>query len=123
MHLTQHNVCLSVQNDFSVTFYSICCKKRALMPICSHSHMAEMRLQGNGNRQENVWGKTVKYLGEYSMEMIYPRMKISTQNTLNTPLQMNSPSIYCQIVLIYMYEGQGSLACCSPWGHKESDTA
>ena len=19
-------------------------------------------------------------------------------------------------------EGQGSLACCSPWGHKESDT-
>ena len=20
-------------------------------------------------------------------------------------------------------EGQGSLACCSPWGHKESDTA
>ena len=22
-----------------------------------------------------------------------------------------------------MYEGQGSLACCSSWGHKESDTA
>ena len=20
-------------------------------------------------------------------------------------------------------EGQGSLACCSPWGHKESDTS
>ena len=20
-------------------------------------------------------------------------------------------------------EGQGTLACCSPWGHKESDTA
>ena len=20
-------------------------------------------------------------------------------------------------------EGQGDLACCSPWGHKESDTA
>ena len=20
------------------------------------------------------------------------------------------------------YEGQGNLACCSPWGHKESDT-
>ena len=20
-----------------------------------------------------------------------------------------------------VYDGQGSLACCSPWGHKESD--
>ena len=67
------------------------------------------------------WEKLLNTLG--NMEMIYPRMKISTQNTLNTPLQMNSPSIYCQIVLIYMYEAQGSLACCSSWGHKESDTA
>ena len=104
MHLTHHNVYLSVQNDFSVTFYSLCCKKRALMPICSRSHMTEMRLLRKGNKQENVFGKTIMCLWEYSMEMIYPRMKISIQNTLNTPLQINSPSIYRQIVLRYIYK-------------------
>ena len=24
---------------------------------------------------------------------------------------------------LWVGDGQGSLACCSPWGHKESDTS
>ena len=32
-------------------------------------------------------------------------------------------SIYfCYISYAKAGDGQGSLACCSPWGHKESDT-
>ena len=33
--------------------------------------------------------------------------------------QINGPEFEQTLVV---GDGQGSLACCSPWGHKESDT-
>ena len=30
--------------------------------------------------------------------------------------------VYFDSLLLLLGDGQGSLECCSPWGHKESDT-
>lgn len=92
-------MCLSVQNDFSVTLYSICYKKKSIEAHMFTQSYGRDEAAEKRQQVENVLEKTIMYFWEYSTEMTHPRMKISTQNT---PLQLNTPSMFCQIVLIYI---------------------
>ena len=51
-----------------------------------------------------------------------PRYLSCTLCHLSTSLQVLSPSYLALDTVYVLIIGQGVLACCSPWGHKDSDT-
>ena len=47
---------------------------------------------------------------------------LKLDKTINKSITLASPIRRFLFVLCGVGDGHGSLVCCSPWGHKESDT-
>ena len=88
--------------------------------ICAHMRGNHLRPEKNKSKKTekdtacNHWSK------RYSMQ---PLSITNSQSSLRlTSIESVMPSSHKFEQIPGVGDGQGSLACCSPWGHKESDT-
>ena len=49
-------------------------------------------------------------------------MKFKQKSKFALPLPFCSIQVLFKKLFIWLCDGQGGLACCDSWGHKESDT-
>ena len=84
--------------------------------------MLKLKLQYFGHLMQRAesFEKTLM-LGKMDGRRRKGQQRMRWFNSITDSMDMSLTKLW-EIVKLGESEGQGSLACCSPWGHKESDT-